>query len=331
MKRGLTLGLSIVVAWFVLPSGGGTRSLLLRAQKPGEDLKIVYVAGIGAGGNALKSGDSGLFSSMYVVTGAGGGHTLALGMDDGILLVDTKAPGWGKRLMEKVHLTTDDPVTVIINSNPGGAANNSAFPDVASIYAHENTKVRLAAMDAFKGSNAKFLPNKTFKDNKLSVPLKTVGAGGTNRVDMYHFGKGYTDGDLVVVFPSFSVAYFGELFPDKMVPTIDVANGGSAVALPDTLARAAAELKTAGIQTVVPAHTPPPFKVVLRWVTMQDFAEYTEFTRELLGATKAAMTAGKSVDEAVAGLQLPAKFKSYGMQNARAYVEAVYNELKAKK
>ena len=39
------------------------------------------------------------------------------------------------------------------------------------------------------------------------------------------------------------------------------------------------------------------------------------------------MKAGKSVDAAVAGLGLPAKFSAYDMANAKADVQRVYDEL----
>ena len=50
-------------------------------------------------------------------------------------------------------------------------------------------------------------------------------------------------GDLVVVFPQKRLAHLGDLFPGKAAPSIDTANGGSAVELPRTLARIVAELK----------------------------------------------------------------------------------------
>ena len=39
------------------------------------------------------------------------------------------------------------------------------------------------------------------------------------------------------------------------------------------------------------------------------------------------MESGKSVDEAVAGLQLPAAYQDYDMRSANAYVQALYGEL----
>jgi hypothetical protein len=266
-----------------------------------------------------------MLSSMYVV-GGGNRHTLSLELDDGAIVVDTKAEKWSTRQLEKIRLATENDVTILVNTNPGGALTNAAFTEARDIIAHENTKARLAQMDAFKGANAKFLPNRTFTD-KLTLPLKTVGPNGTNRVDLFYFGKAHSDGDIVAVFPSFAVAYFGELFPEKGLPTIDVANGGSMLAFPDTLARALDGLKDAGIDCIVPARAPLPFKVASNWFTIKLLQEYIEFTRAFVDAGKTAFAAGKSVDEAVAGLQMPEAFKDYSLRNASANMQVLYGEL----
>ena len=41
-----------------------------------------------------------------------------------------------------------------------------------------------------------------------------------------------------------------------------------------------------------------------------------------------AFKAGKSADEAAAGLTLPERYKAYGMDRAAANVRAIYDELK---
>src|SRR5204863_2661716 len=99
------------------------------------------------------------------------------------------------------------------------------------IIAHENTKVALQKKPAFQGAGARLLPTTTFPD-RLSL------LDGRDRVDLYYFGPAHTNGDIVVVFPAKRVAFVGDLFPDKRAPVIDVANGGSGVAFPATLAKA---------------------------------------------------------------------------------------------
>ena len=124
---------------------------------------------------------------------------------------------------------------------------------------------------------------------------------GRDRIDLYYFGAGHTNGDIVVAFPGKRVAYLGDLFPGKTVPVIDAANGGSLLAWPQTLARAVAELK--GIPKIIPGHgVPPPGSPLGRWITMADLQEYSNFTRDFLAAVQEAFKAGKTVDEAASSL-----------------------------
>jgi glyoxylase-like metal-dependent hydrolase (beta-lactamase superfamily II) len=300
MRRGIVLGALIVVSALSLAAQG-------RPQGP----KVVKMA-------TLNVRDT-----LYLLTG-GGGNTLAL-VDEiggGVVLIDTQLAGWGPPLLDAIRAVTDLPVTTIINTHAHGdhTGSNSEFPAGVQIVAHENTKANMAKMDAFKGNNAKFLPNKTYRD-KVSL------GDGINRIDLYYFGVGHTDGDTIVVFPEKGVAHMGDLFAGKAAPVIDVSNGGSGVAYPETLAKAVAGIK--GVTKVIPGHgTPPPGSPVGRWLTWNDVQEYADFNRDFLAAVQSAMKAGKSVDEAAASLKLPERYKDYDMTRAKANVQAIYDELK---
>jgi cyclase len=269
---------------------------------------------------------------LYVVKG-GGGNTMALMRDEGAVLIDTKLPGWGQPIRDSVAAVSDKPVETIINTNasPDRVGGNPEFAGVTQIIAHENTKANMQKMDLFKGANARFLPNKTFTD-RMSL------LDGIDRMDLYYFGSGHTNGDIIVVFPEKRVAILGDLFPAKEAPMIDRANGGSAVAFPQTLARAVAEIK--GVQRVMTGHdtrsaTPgrresSGSQIFANPLTMtwNDLQEYADFNRDFLAAVQDAMKAGKSADDAAATLKLPDRYKDYGMQQAKANVEAIYAELK---
>ena len=62
-------------------------------------------------------------------------------------------------------------------------------------------------------------------------------------------------------------------------------------------------------------------------MTWDDLAEYADFNRDFLSSVRASHEAGRSVDEAAANLDLPARYAGYGMERARANVEAIYDEL----
>ena len=90
----------------------------------------------------------------------------------------------------------------------------------------------MTRMDQFKGENAAFLPKKTFKDRTVAPDRARIGS------ICYYFGAGHTNGDAVIVFPALRTAVMGDLFARKWAPLVDAGNGGSAVAFPQTLARA---------------------------------------------------------------------------------------------
>src|SRR5262245_45366949 len=172
--------------------------------------------------------------NLYVITG-GGGNTAAFITQKGVVIVDTKNPGMGPGILEKVKSVTPKPVNMIINTHTHGdhVGSNSAFAGSIEFIAHENCKASMEKMPAFQSDEGKkFLPGKTYKE-KLSV------LQGAERIDLYHFGAGHTNGDTLVVFPALKVVHTGDLFAGKNAPFIDPGNGGSGLEYPKTLSKAA--------------------------------------------------------------------------------------------
>ena len=275
--------------------------------------------------DALRTQSLDVSDNLYLVSG-GGGNSLLMTGDRGVVLVDTKLPGYGRALVDIAASISDEPVTTVIYSDAHGdhVGSGPELPSVGQIVAHENTKAIMERMDAFKGAGARFLPGTTFKE--------TMSLGeGRDRINLYYFGAGHTSGDIVVAFPGKRVAYLGDLFPGKTVPVVDAAAGGSLVAWPETLARVVAELK--GIpKRIIPGHSVSPEGSPLgRWITMADLEEYSNFTRDFLAAVRAAFKDGKTVDEATSSLQLSQRYPGYNFDNARAGVQAIYTELNIKR
>ena len=261
-----------------------------------------------------------LKDNLYVLTSStpgnpatfSGGNVAVFITDGGVTLVDTKLAGWGQAVLDKVKSVTTKPVTRIINTHTHGdhTGNDGFFGTTVEIVAQENTKTNMGKMDAFKGDNAKFLPKTTYKD-KL-----TLGTG-KDKIDLYYFGAGHTNGDTFVVFPDLRVLHTGDMFAWKDAPFCDRANGGSCVSLPQTLSRAIANIKN--IDTVIPGHSP--------MMAPKDLQEFQRFTADLLAQTRAAMTAGKSVDEASAAFKVD-KYPGYKTERVKAAVQAIYDEIK---
>ncbi|MGH9844919.1 MAG: MBL fold metallo-hydrolase [Blastocatellia bacterium] len=251
--------------------------------------------------------------NLYMITG-GGGNTAAFITQNGVVVVDTKNPGNGPGILEKIKSVTPKPVTMVINTHTHGdhVGSNSAFTGAVEFVAHENCKASMEKMPAFQSEEGKkFLPSKTYKD-KLSL-LK-----GNDRIDLYYFGRGHTSGDTFIVFPALKVMHSGDIFAMKGTPLIDTNNGGSGLEIPKTLAKAAAGIK--GVESVIPGHS-----TVMSW---NDFKEYGDFMRELVAAVEQAKKDGKTADQAGADLKLPEKYKDYNMGRLKGNITAIYSELK---
>ena len=298
-------------------------------------LSLVLVVAAGAGAQehepkTVRIDTLNVMDTLYHLSG-GGANSLALidEINGGVVLIDTKRRGWGQPTRDALDGVTDLPVTTIINTHahPDHAGSNGEFKATVQVVAHENTRANMAGM----GADAASLPTKTFAD-RFSL-LEDV-----DRIELYHFGPAHTDGDIVVVFPAKGVAYMGGLFPSKATPVIDTQNGGSGVAFPDTLAKAVAEIQ--GVSRVVTGHGQPPVTYAGRgrletganrpWrgsMTWEDLEEYADFNRDFLAATERAFRAGLSVEAAAAALELPERYNDYGMEHAKANIEAIYDEL----
>jgi len=257
--------------------------------------------------------------NLYVITGSTvgpdftGGNVAVFVTDTGVVVVDTKLAGYGQDLLARIKKVTDKPVTTIINTHTHGdhTGSNEGFPASVEIIAHQNTKANMAKMPAFKDDKAQFLPKKTFAD-KLSVGT------GKNRIDLYYFGAGHTNGDAFIVFPALRVLHTGDMFAWKDAPGFDRSNGGSGVEHPKTLAKLIATVKN--VDTVIPGHSP-----VTTW---KDLQEYGRYSAELLAQTEAAIKAGKTAEEAGKSIDLTAKFPGYKNERVATAVTAIYGELK---
>jgi len=268
-----------------------------------------------------------LKDNLYIITGSGvadmaafsGGNTAVFITETGVVVVDTKTPGWGQTILDRIKSVTNKPVTTIINTHTHNdhTGSNEFFGATVDSVVHENTKANMAKMDEFKGEKARFLPKRTYKDRLM------IGKG-KDEVDLYYFGAGHTNGDTFVVFPAVRTMHVGDMFAWKALPYIDTGNGGSGVAHASTLAKAVDTVKN--VDTIINGHIPT--------TTWNELKEYADFSQDFVTFARNQMKAGKTVDQAAAEYKVPAKFKGYVVTvneqfaSAKTNVKAVYDELK---
>ena len=268
-----------------------------------------------------------LKDNLYVMKG-GGGNSAVFITAGGVTVVDTKLPGWGKPLLDKIKTVTDKPVTRIINTHThfDHVSGNVEFPASIEIIVQENTKALMDQMNPvygvqtgpqpnlFKQNGGKGMPTKTFKDKM------TVGKGA-EQIDLYYFGRAHTGGDAYVVFPALRVMHVGDTMPTRDMPIMDKNNGGSAVAFSATLTKAAA---VSGIDTIINGHNPTT-------TTPADLKLYAEFIADFVKFAQDAKKGGKTVDDVVATWKVPAKYTGYATPTAarvKADAQVAFDESK---
>src|SRR5437867_1884323 len=181
MKRGIVLGILIALSALSM-------SVAAWQQRAG---------GAGQAQARVVEADK-LRDNLYVMRG-GGGNSAVFITANGVVVVDTKNPGWGQPLLEKIKTVTDKPVTMIINTHTHGdhVSGNVEFPASVEIVTHENTKKNMEAMrtptgiqpqpgapvNIFKENNGRGMPKRTFKDRL------TLG-NGNDRLELYYFSRG---------------------------------------------------------------------------------------------------------------------------------------------
>ena len=250
--------------------------------------------------------------NLFVITG-GGGNTAAYLAANGVVLVDTKLPYYGQQILDQVKSVTSKPVTHIINTHTHGdhVGSNDFFPATVEIVAQENTAALMAKMKNFAEPATKHgLPDRTFTD-RLTV------LSGNDAIDLYYVGPAHTGGDAFVVFRNLRVMHAGDAFPGPQAPIMDANNGGSGVAYPGTLGKAASGIKN--VEVVIPGHSD-----VTNW---QAFIDYGEFVNAFVSSAEASAKAGRSADEALAAFTPAEKFKNFNMARAKADVDLIYKEV----
>jgi len=293
IRRSLTLGALLVV---------GALSMRVAAlQQPAADgPKIVEV-------EKLKD-------NLYLLKGGGGNTAVFIGTG-GVTVVDAKNPGWGEPIIEKIKGLTNKPITTLINTHTHGdhVSGNVAFAPTVDIIVQANTKANMEKMPIFKENNGRGMAKRTFTDQL------NIGAGN-DRIELYYFGRGHTNGDAWVVFPALRFVHAGDIFSGKTLPLLDPNNGGSGLEIGESLAKAADRIKN--VDSIITGHS-----TVMNW---NDLREYAQFNKDFRASVEAGLRAGNSVDDIASSWKIADKYKGYNVADARVKtnVQVIANELK---
>jgi glyoxylase-like metal-dependent hydrolase (beta-lactamase superfamily II) len=207
--------------------------------------------------------------NLYVIIGDGG-NVAVLPTGEGVLLVDDKFAQDAPEIVAKVKSVSDKPIRYILNTHQHGdhtGGNEAMLAASAEIIAHKNARANMVTL------KMPGLPRVTFSD-ETQVFL------GGKEVRARHLGRGHTNGDAVIYFPSERVLHTGDLFVNGGAPFIDYANGGSLVEWDKTLELA----QQYDVDKVIPGHGPV--------ATKADFVKWRQTLATLRSRAKEACTGG---------------------------------------
>lgn len=255
---------------------------------------------------------------IAVLFGAGGNIGVSHGEDATTIIDDQFAPLSGKIEAAVAELGAK-PVKYVINTHwhydhTGG---NEHFGKTgATIFAHNNVRVRMASGGMAGGTNTPPAP-------KDALPVVTFERGVTmhlngDTIDVIFLGGGHTDGDSIVRWREKNVVHMGDLyFKIPGWPFVDTQSGGdvehllfsidSAISMMDENTR------------VIPGHGPMSNRAEL--------IAYRNVVGEAVTRIKALKNSGTSLEDAIAAKPLDSFERGEGFISADAFVGAVWRSL----
>lgn len=222
--------------------------------------------------------------NIYLIRNAASGNVTVIVSDDGVALIDDKFEIDHDGIMELIRSVTDQPVRYVINTHlhqdhtGGNALMQKAN---AEVIASENAR-RIMAETRSTG-----LPDITLDDH-LRVYL------GGIPIDVHYFGRGHTDGDVVIHLPEERIIIASDLFASwgPYVHLIHYAAGGSLRDWSRSLERAL----QLDFDTVIPGHSGVTDRAMMKG--------YLAETVRLQGTVREMNRAGRSRDDIKAMLEM---------------------------
>ena len=258
----------------------------------------------------------------YMLEGAGGNVTVAVG-DDGVIMVDGQFAPMHDKLKAAIAAVTPQKVTYLINTHHHGdhTGGNAAFAaEGATVIGHVNLKTMLAAGTTSNITMAKIppvpeagLPKETYTD------ARTVAVKGRTAALKHPFNA-HTGGDTYVWFADANVLATGDTVTIGRYPNIDYLNGGN---IKGMIAAADAYLMVVNDDTkIVPGHGPLATKAQL-----VDFRAMLVTARDRMASL---VKDGKSLEDVYAAkpfADLDAKWAA-NEQAARNFMRVVYYSMR---
>ena len=233
-----------------------------------------------------------LGKGLFLFSGDGGDITAVVDRDS-TLLIDSGMDTRAVELNDAVFKATMRPVTRLVNTHwhfdhTGG---NVFFGSSGvTIIAQENVKKQLSSVQ-----DVPFIGLRDGHYPEQALPTVTYSSSmalhqGSQRLTLANYGPAHTDGDTIIYIAPANVVVVGDIFSNAFYPIIDLTSGGSIDGLILSVDRILGQ--TDEQTKIFPGHGPV--------ATRADLQAYRDMLAQVRQRIKALITAGKTMDEAVA-------------------------------
>lgn len=283
---------------------------------------------------ALTLGQQKLFASMFeepwkikmlskdlgIFTERGGTMIFAMAKR-GNVIVDSQFPDTAQHLIEEIKKREPEKAyRMLINTHHHGdhTGGNIAFKGlVKNVFSHANCAKNLRNVAAQQKTEDKQLfPDQTFDNTTCNKLVK-------EKICLYYFGKGHTDGDIMVHFENDDVVHMGDLVFNRRHPYVDRGAGANIRSWINVLDSG---IKQFGKITYVFGHAAEGYEVT---GTADDVRAFKDYLSRVLEFVDTQIKAGKSKEDILKATEIPGapQWKGDGIQRP---LGAAYDELTAK-
>jgi glyoxylase-like metal-dependent hydrolase (beta-lactamase superfamily II) len=183
--------------------------------------------------------------NVWLLVGAGANIAMQTGKE-GVMLVDTGAPGLTDAVLAAIRQVTDGPIRYVVNTSlgpdriggnavlaalPGGSTTGKGHGPMPALIAHDNVLLRMST--PHPDGKAPY-PVAAWPSDGYQASHRNVFFNG-EVVDILHKPAAHTDGDSIVYFRGSNVIVSGDIFTTTNLPLIDRKQGGSSRGMLDAL------------------------------------------------------------------------------------------------
>lgn len=247
-----------------------------------------------------------------------GGTILFMLNKEGIVVVDAQFPDTALHLLDELKKKSNKPFELLINTHHHGdhTSGNIAFKGLAlHVLAHANSKINQQIVAVKNKTEEKQLyPDVTFTDT-WSRKFKK------EKIMLYYFGAGHTNGDSIVHFQHANIIHAGDLVFNRRHPFVDKSAGADIANWIKILEKTTSQFSKN--TTYICGHAGKDHDVVVK---NADLLAFRDYLGNLLHFTDTEIKAGKPRTEILKATTIPGSPEWQGDGIERG-LDAAYNEL----